>query len=198
MLAPTLVASCAALDRPLPESASLRPVPPCAGRPGAAGLSLEGAQSALGRPGGGFKAPTLTGAGVHQAQRQANDALVAYVAMQQPCDLAELMQHFSAPSLGEGFTVRKRFQIRLSYLVNKGRLGTINLAGKRYFKVPGPDDALAPVEPTPEPATAWVGTVVPQRQYNALHAPDYVPEPPSALRQGALDYQRVASRGVRC
>jgi hypothetical protein len=138
------------------------------------------------------------GAEIQRDQRQANDALVAYVAMQQPCDLAELMQRFSDPSLGEGFTVRQKFQTRLSYLVNKGRLRTINLAGRRYFEVSGPDDAAVPAEPTPEPADAWVGTVVPQRQYNALHAPVYVPEPHPALRQGALDYQRVASRGVRC
>ena len=53
-IAPTLATASAALDGPMPETTTLRPVPPCAGRLGAAGLSPEGAQSALGRPGGGF------------------------------------------------------------------------------------------------------------------------------------------------
>ncbi len=50
-VAPTLATSCAALDRPTPEALALRPVPPCEGRPGAAGLSPEGAVPSLGRPG---------------------------------------------------------------------------------------------------------------------------------------------------
>ncbi len=51
---PTLATSCASLALQAatpPEPASLRAVPPCTGRPGAAALSPEGAHFALGRPG---------------------------------------------------------------------------------------------------------------------------------------------------
>ena len=61
-MAPTLVAARGSLDETLPESASLRAVRPCAGRPGAAALSPEGAHFALGRPGGETPAPTLPAA----------------------------------------------------------------------------------------------------------------------------------------
>ena len=47
------------LDESPPEAAALRPVQACAGRLGAAGLSPEGAQPALGRPGGGLKSSPL-------------------------------------------------------------------------------------------------------------------------------------------
>ena len=59
-IAPTLATSPAlaqandasvALDMPLAEPTTLRPVPVCAGRLGAAGLSPEGAGPCLGRPG---------------------------------------------------------------------------------------------------------------------------------------------------
>jgi predicted N-acyltransferase len=50
-LAPTLVAARTALDMPQPQATALRPVPPCAGRLGAAGLSPEGERFDLGRPG---------------------------------------------------------------------------------------------------------------------------------------------------
>ncbi len=52
-MAPTLVTSCTTLDESAPEAPALRPVQAGAGRPGAAGLSPEGAAAALGRPGGG-------------------------------------------------------------------------------------------------------------------------------------------------
>ncbi len=48
--APTLAAARAALDVPPPEAVALRPVPPCAGRPGAAGLSPGGAFAPKGGP----------------------------------------------------------------------------------------------------------------------------------------------------
>ena len=56
-LAPTLVTSCTALDEPMPEATSLRSVPPCAGRPGAADLSPEGANSPRGGPSENCPAP---------------------------------------------------------------------------------------------------------------------------------------------
>ena len=49
--APTLVAARTALYVPSPDATALRPVQACAGRPGAAGLSPEGAPPGLGRPG---------------------------------------------------------------------------------------------------------------------------------------------------
>ena len=57
--APTLPASRGSLDETPPEAASLRAAQPRAGGAGAAALSPEGAQSALGRPGGGSPASVL-------------------------------------------------------------------------------------------------------------------------------------------
>jgi sulfate adenylyltransferase subunit 1 len=54
--APTLVAARTALDVPSPEATALRPVHTGAGRPGAAGLSPEGAPPGLGRPGAAAEA----------------------------------------------------------------------------------------------------------------------------------------------
>ncbi len=70
-IAPTLATSCAVLYRPMPEATTLLPVPPCAGRLGAAGISPEGAVPCLGRPGAAAIAPT-SGNGVaalHPAQQ---------------------------------------------------------------------------------------------------------------------------------
>jgi molybdopterin synthase catalytic subunit len=58
-VAPTLPAARGSLDRPMPEATTLLPVPTCAGRSGAAGISPEGARFALGRPGAETLAPTL-------------------------------------------------------------------------------------------------------------------------------------------
>ncbi len=49
-MAPTLVTACTALDVPMPEATALQPVPPCAGRTGAAGLSPKGANLPRGGP----------------------------------------------------------------------------------------------------------------------------------------------------
>ncbi len=57
--APTLPTSCGSLDETLPESASLRAVRPCAGRPGAAALSPSGAGLAWDGPVRRPAAPTL-------------------------------------------------------------------------------------------------------------------------------------------
>ncbi|HYN64846.1 MAG TPA: phosphotransferase [Candidatus Limnocylindrales bacterium] len=53
MVTPTLGTGVSSLYESPPEAATLQPVPACAGRLGAAGLSPEGAPAVLGRPGGG-------------------------------------------------------------------------------------------------------------------------------------------------
>jgi FdhD protein len=59
--APTLVASRTALDMTQPEATSLRSVPACIGRPGAAGLSPEGSVPCLRRPGAAASEPVGCG-----------------------------------------------------------------------------------------------------------------------------------------
>lgn len=140
------------------------------------------------------------GAEIQLAQRQANDELVAYVAIEQPCDFTELRQRFGGP---DGSSAAKViFQKRLAYLVSKGRLQTINCGTKPHWEIPEPETADEPecqrAEKLTRSADSWVGTVVPPRQHSVLDGPTYVPEPDAALRSGALDYRRVASHGVRC
>lgn len=55
-------------------------------------------------------------------------------------------------------------------------------------------------EPMAEPVEAapYVGSKAPPPQYDAMRAPVYVPDAAPALRPGAMDYQRHASRGHRC
>lgn len=53
-------------------------------------------------------------------------------------------------------------------------------------------------EPAPRPRTKpYVGEVVPPRRIDVMNS-TWVPPAGPALRPGALDYQRCASRGVQC
>lgn len=58
--------------------------------------------------------------------------------------------------------------------------------------------AIAPPvgRPAPRPKP-YVGQVAAPRRIDVMHS-TWVPPAGSALRSGALDYQRCASRGVRC
>jgi hypothetical protein len=140
------------------------------------------------------------GAEIQLAQRQANDELVDYVEKEQPCDFLELREFFGGPD--GGTRAKVIFQKRLAYLVSKGRLKTVNLAGKLHWEVPELGTAgeadCKPAEKITRCADNWVGAVVPPRQHNVMDGPTYVPEPDASLRAGALDYRRVASHGVRC
>ena len=60
-MAPTLIVSRNALYGPMPESSALRPVPACADRQGAAGLSPEGANFPRGGPSENSSRPSLEG-----------------------------------------------------------------------------------------------------------------------------------------
>lgn len=50
----------------------------------------------------------------------------------------------------------------------------------------------------PKKAPAQLPNVALPPQINVMHGPVYRPEPAPVLRPGALDYQRIASRGYRC
>lgn len=154
-------------------------------------------------------APTdLTGAELQEAQRERNQALLAYVAAHQPCDFAELMALFGPPAPDGSH--RLQFQKRLSYLVLSGRLRTVNLAGLRHWELPEVAPTLATATALGSPAMG-VGSpiaqqtcaltpidVTPPRQFDVMHAPPYVPQADTALRPGAQDHRRYASRGDRC
>ncbi|BEU96583.1 hypothetical protein ACDW_22880 [Acidovorax sp. DW039] len=50
----------------------------------------------------------------------------------------------------------------------------------------------------PKKASAPLPNLALPPQINVMHGPVYRPEPSPVLRPGALDYQRIASRGYRC
>ena len=144
---------------------------------------------------------------LQQIQREHNRALLQHVASCQPCRFEELYRSFGDQAdLESG---RNRFAKRLSYLVNTNRLKPVNVAGTRCWELAVATPVAQPVEPVgvmvrevaaPEtdPAPPWVGTMVPARQVDVMHCPNYVPDRDLAARPGAFDYKRVASRGVRC
>jgi hypothetical protein len=163
----------------------------------------------------------------HAGQSDVNLALLNLIKLYGDCSYAMLFDQFANLTI-KPEEAHNKFAKKLSYMLyheqlqcnGRGRARRFWLgpmAGKRPLgakETAAPDrytaarriapaDSYLPTAPTATVvdaslADAYPGPVVPPRQHNTMTAPIYVPPPNPAMRPGALDYQRYASRGFRC
>ena len=109
------------------------------------------------------------------------------------CTAAVLCMHFAAMS-------RKQLLKRLGNLVDLGWLDFDRTdTGDKVWFVRSSARAVAvhTTEPKEQPPETAAMPVALPRRINVMLG-EYVPPRMASLRPGALDYQRIASRGYRC
>ncbi len=120
-----------------------------------------------------------------------NQAIVNYINKQGRCSFMELYSIFGPEEDNEA--ARKKFSTRMKDLVDRDlitasqakKTGGIRLQDRIYL-------------PATTAQAERAKAITPPPQINTMTAPVYVPPASTVLRPGALDYQRYASRGVRC
>jgi hypothetical protein len=146
----------------------------------------------------------------HPHQSDATLALLNHVARHGEVGYAELFAAFEDAAPSDRVRLA-RLNSKLNYLTTTDRLQSTGRGNRRVFSLG--ESANQPVSqrgrtnakagqtdgsdiPRPYPTLPYLGAVVGARVY--ISTDPYVPPPQPAMRPGALDYKRHASRGHQC